>query len=263
MPDLDIMRGTTRQTGPNPVLKVAAALKDPDSFATTLLVIALDAFGPECLNDAEDPDRGPWHPTTFRTMLEEKFGVQLPQQNLDKLMAAVTVVTTDLFFTRVDRFIVLANILAGDEFDPGVWEKADSVECAWAITEALLLDPPDEDNPEPFSDEIRLYVGMVLRDEGYVTPPDVLKIALDGDFSDKVRYGFSDDPEMFEGIYAVQQEKAAEVESILRDCLLELSQQLKSLPVQEGSTDEVLNRIGYMLKLNEPEESDGPDLNLM
>ena len=247
----------------NPVAKLAAALTNPDTYATVLLVIALDTFGPECLYDPDDPDRGAWHPTTFRTMLEEKFGVKLPQANVDKLMAAVTVVTTDLFFTRVDRFITLANILAGDEFDPGVWEKADSVECAWAITEALLLDPPDPDNPEPFSDEIRTYVGLVLRDEGYVTPPDVLKIALDGDFSDKVRYNFSDDPEMFEGIYAVQQEKAAEVESVLRDALTELSQQLQSLPLKEGSTDEVLKRIGHMLELNEPEEAEQPGLGIL
>ncbi len=244
------------------MLRVQHLLRDPDTFATTMLVIAVEAFGPECLYDRDDPDRGPWHPTTFRTMLEEKFGCQLPKANLDKLMAAVTVVTTDLFFGSVMSFIPLANILAGDEFDPDTWEKADAVECAWAITEALLLDPPDGDNPEPFSDEVRTYVGMVLRDEGYVTPPDVLKIAIDGDFSDKVRYNFSDDPEMFEGIYSVQRGKTEEVESILRENLLGLSQQLEALPVREGSTDEILKRIGQMLKLNEPEAPE-PGLGIL
>ena len=241
----------------NPVNRAKALLLDQDTFATTMLVLAVDLFGMECLGDKEDPDRGPWHPSTFRSMLEEHFGVQIPQANLDKLMAAVTIVTTDLFFTKADRFIVLANILAGDEFEPGVWEKADSVECAWAITEALILDPPDEGNPEPFADDIRRYIGFVLRDEGYVTPPDVLKIAIDGDFSDRVRFNFSDDPEMFEGIYAVQQGKTQEVEAVLRDCLLGLSQQLELLPVREGSTAEFQDRIRQMLKLNEPEAEPG------
>lgn len=233
-------------------------LADPDTFATVLLVAAVDAFGPDCLYDADDPDRGPWHASTFRSMLEAHFGVTVPKCNLDKLMAAVAVVTTDLFFKNADRFITLANVLAGDEFDPGEFEKADAVECAWAVTEALLLSPPDDD-PEPFSDEIRAYIGFVLRDEGFVTPPDVLRIAVGGDFSADVRYNFADDPAMFSAIYAVQRDRTAEVEAVIRDGLLELRQQLAALPVSGGSTAEVVERIGRVLAATGPRERTGPE----
>jgi hypothetical protein len=135
--------------------------------------------------------------------------------------------------------VALANVLAGDEFDPSVFDPADSAECAWAITEALLLSPPDDDDPEPFSPEVRTYVGKVLRDEGYVTPPDVLKIALDGDFAEHVRYSFADDPEMFSGIHDVQAGKTQEIESVIREGLSELLDQLKALPLQHGSVAEL------------------------
>lgn len=237
----------------NPAEAVRALLRNPEAFGTTLFVLAVDLW-PDCLGDPEDPERGPWHASTFRSMLEERFGVRLPKVNLDKLMAAVTVVTTDLFWKNADRFIVLANVLAGDEFAPGEFEIADSAECAWAITEALILDPPDDDDPEPFSDDIRYYIGAVLRDEGYVTPPDVLRVAIDSDLADRVRYSFSDDPEMFSGIYAVQQSKTDDVETVLRDCLLELRDQLRSLPLENGSTVEFEKRIAIMLRLNEPTE---------
>lgn len=256
MPDLNIM---PKAPAGNRVDRVRALLQSPDTFGTTMLLLCVDAWGGECLHDPDDPTRGPWHPATFREELTRKFGVQPTRGNLDRLMAAVTVVTTDLFFTNAASFVTLANVLAGDEFDPEVWEKADSVECAWAITEALMLDPPDDDNPNPFSDEVRHYVGAVLRDEGYVTPPDVLKIALDADFADKVSYAFGDDPEMFEGVYAVQQGKADDVEAVLRDRLLDLRGQIDLLPLNDGQTAELSRRIAEMLKLNEPEEPAGPE----
>lgn len=243
----------------NKTKAVISLLQDPDTFATVLLTLVLDTWGEECLHDPEDPERGPWHPTTFRTMIEEHFGVRLPKANLDKLLTAITLITTDLFFKNVDRFIIMANILAGDEFDPTQFEIADSVECAWAITEALLLDPPDDADPEPFSDDVRHYIGFVLREEGYITPPDVLKIAIDGDFKDHVRYNFSDDPEMFSGIYAVQQGKTEEVETVLRENLIALQQQLNMLPLDNGSTAELEQRIAQMVQLNAPTQETGPE----
>lgn len=153
--------------------RIRRLLESPDTFGTILLVLCVDTW-PECLGDKDDPTRGPWHPATFRAELEQHFGAKVPPGNIDKLMAAVTIVTTDLFFTNVRSFIPLANVLAGDEFDPRVWEPADVVECAWGITEALLLDPPDNDNPEPFSDEIRYYIGAVLKEEGFVDRKSVV-----------------------------------------------------------------------------------------
>lgn len=224
---------------------VRKLLTSEGTFATTLLVLACDLYV-----TAETPlkDVLAWSPHTFRMELEQDFGVTLEPHTVSKLMAAVAIVTTNYFFVSLDRFLKLANVLAGGDFDPSSFIPADAVECAWAITEALLLDPPDQDNPEPFTDEIRHYVGAVLREEGFVRPPDILKIALDADWSAQVSYDFAGDPDMFSGIYAVQTEKTEEVTRALQHGLLELLGQLKALPVRQGSTDELEGRIAQMIR---------------
>lgn len=221
-----------------PIQAVRSILTNSDTYATTLLVWAIECYGTECLK---------WSPSTIKLELEQQFGCRLPKDNFDKLVAAVIIVTSDMFFKNVSRFIPLANVLAGDDFDPDEFEKADVVECAWAVTESLLLNPPDEDDPEPFSDEVRHYIGQVLHDEGFVAPPDILKIALDADHSDWIKE-FADDQELMAEINANQQSKAEEVNTILKDGLAELIQQLQSLPLRHGNVTELAKRLQQNLR---------------
>ncbi len=215
-------------------------LLSPDVMASTLLVITADAWGLKELTQ--------WHPKTIRLELNALAGMEVPLANYDKLMAAICIVTTDFFFRDVRRFMVLANTLAGDFFDPSQVVPPDAGECAWAVTEALLLSPPTAENPEPFSDEVRHFIGAVLKEEGFVKPPDILRIALDADFTEQVRYNFSDDPEMFAGIYAVQAEKTTEIETIIKDGLRELMAQLQSLHLVNGTVQDLVLRIGKALE---------------
>ena len=185
---------------------------------------ALDHFGPQF-----------WElsPQTVAMDVEEDTGVRLSPSAMSRLMAAATVVTTDYFSQSLPRFIQLANALCGsppdDEFDP-----ADPYECAWALTEALVLDPP-EDGEEKFCDDVRVYLAEVLKEYGFVTPPDVLRLAIGADLSARVKYDFGDDPEMFAAINDVQRGKAEEVNGLIRDNLTLLVSQLRSLPLKEGS----------------------------
>lgn len=218
---------------------VRRLLGSPDTYATTLLVWALDTFGPELLE---------WHPTTIKMEVEAAAGVRLPKGNLDKLLAAVVILTTDLFFKDAARFVQLANVLAGDDFEPDEFEPADAVECAWAVTEALLLVPPDDADPETFSDEVRLYVGHVLKEEGFVRPPDILRIAIGGDGSARAAADWGRDPELSAAIAAEDARKAAEVEQVVRDGLRELVEQLTALPLREGSTDRLAEKISATIR---------------
>ena len=213
-------------------------ISSDEVYATTMLAIAIDTWGTECFE---------WHPHTLRLELEAEYG-PVTEGNFDRLFAGIAILTTDLFFTDVARFIQLANVLAGSSFDPTVFDPADSAECAWAVTEALLLAYDADENPEPFSDDIRHYITAVLLEEGYVTPPDILKIAIDADFSSKVSFEFGDDPELFQSIYAVQQGKTQEITEILREGLLELLSELKLLPLDHGSTNELEARISQTIK---------------
>ncbi len=219
----------------------ASFLTDEDTFATVLLVLALDTFPPEP-GQKQSPIYG-WHPETVKMELEQTFGVTLPKVTLDKLMTAIMIKTTDLFFRDEAYFVEFANVLSGDDFEPDEFDPADALECAWAVMEGLLLHPPTEEDPEPFCDEIRHYIAFVLKEEGFITPPGILKIALNADFSAKVQSTFADDPALFAGMYQAQQEKTDEIETILKRQLADLTSQLERLPLQTGSTAELVTRL--------------------
>lgn len=216
------------------------------TYGTVLLVWAVDSLGWD--EETKQPNVCVWHPETVRMELEKQVGISLVDENFDKLMACVAVLTTDAFFKDPGRFIILTNALVGEGFDPHQVDHPSSLEIAWAVTEALLLVPPDAKDPEPFSTEVRHYIGQVLREEGYVTPPDILRIALDADFSAKVTYDFGDDPEMFGAITKMQEDKAKTVTAVIAEGLEALLGQLKALPLQTGTTAELEQRIGQTLR---------------
>jgi hypothetical protein len=223
-------------TGINPAELLRRMLAD-DVYATVMLVLYLDRFGPEAAR---------WHPEVVGDAVRREFGPAVKPGNVDRLLAALTISglgegDPNAFFTKAQSFVPLANVLAFDSFDPESFEPADALECAWAVTEALLLHPPD--SAEPFGPEVRTYVGKVLADEGFVSPPDVLRIALGGDFSGRVRYDYADDPDLFAGIYAAQQGKGDEVASTVRSALLELAGQLETLPLRHGDAGEFIKRV--------------------
>jgi len=212
-------------------------LTSGEIYATAALMLATDAWGTECLG---------WAPQTLRMELASEWGVEPAPITVDKLMAAITILTTDMFFRELPKFIALCNVLSDSEFNPSVFDPADALECAWGVSEAVLICPP-EDDPEPFSDEIRAFIGHTLKDEGFIKPPDILRIALDADFTEQVQYGFSDDPALFSSVYAVQADKTEEVNECLRENLIELIRQLKSLPLKNGQTQDIEQRLQTML----------------
>lgn len=235
---------------------VRSMLRGEGTYATVILVWAIDHFGFD--PETRQPHVFVWAPETIMHEIQRDTGVEPIKLNFDKLMAAITIVTTDLFFKNLSRFLVLANVLSGDEFQPDEVEYPDSAELAWALTEGLLLSPPDED--EPFCDDIRHYISHQLQEEGYVTPPDILRIAIGADLSDKVRFSFGDDPEMFSMIYQNQQAKADEVNAVVREGMQELVQQLKTLPLREGTTKELEERVGSIAHKAEAEGSSASKL---
>lgn len=215
-------------------------LRSPDSFATPLLVLCIDRLGWEMLND----DGSPWAPETIRYEVQSEFQVRLPDRNLDKIMAAISVLTSDDFFQNLPKFIMICNVLAGDTFDPSVFDPATCAEMAWAITEALLLEPVDND--EPFAEDIRRYVGFMLTEEGFGSPPDVLRIAM-RDGGDPLSV-WSDEPDLYQAAYEIQREKTTDIQTMLQSNLVELVHQLEQLPLEKGSTDELLQRMQQGLK---------------
>jgi len=219
-------------SNPNQAL-IQRILVDPNAFATTLVVCLVDAYGTEMFQLS---------PETIRVESEEDFGIQWPQANFDRLMAGVALVVTDNFYNNLPDFIELCNILSGSPATPGVFYPADAAECAWGVTEALLLSPPDGE--EAFTDEIRSYIGKVVEMEGIMSPPDILRIGiLSGDHKIKAHNGFSDDPELYSAIWGAEQSKTEDINNLVKGRLTLLVQQLASLKLVNGNTANIAKKM--------------------
>lgn len=207
------------------------AWTSPETFATVLLTLFLDKFGMEALE---------WDPATITLEIEEEFNVDLPQLSLDRLLVAIQIVTTDKFYKSLPDFIAFCNTLDGEEYDPRVFDPADAEEVAWGITEALMLSPPDDDDKEPFTDEIRAYIGAVLDSEGLINAPDVLQIALRRARISPNIDDFSDDPDMFSAVYTLEEGKKEDINQAIKLKLQLLIAQLSALNLENGNTAEVV-----------------------
>ncbi len=216
---------------------------NPDTFATVLLVLLADQYGPEAYGG--DPEKGndPWTAETILMHVEEDFGVTMPQGNLDKLMVAIDLLTSDNFYQSMPDFVNWCNVLSGDTYDPNTWDPADSSEIAWGITEAFIIEPPQEE--DPFSDEICAYIGAVLDSEGMMRPPDVLRLAKRDvmDLTGQVSAEFSDDPEMYSSIYGLEASKTDDVNNYVKANIAALGHQLEQLPLTEGETKGIVERM--------------------
>lgn len=217
-----------------------ALLLSEESFSTPLFLLVMDSYGPDALE---------WSPETIRMELEDDFHLKLPKVTLDKIMAAITIVTTNFFYKDVTRFIQLCNIMAGDDFQADIFDPADAEEMLIAITEAILLWPPNDDPEDTeFSPEIREYISQVLGQQGILKPFDVLKLAFNKDESSKVDAEYADDPEMYSAIYESQQMKTDGLKTIYLENMTALTQQLRLLTLRSGSTETVVSQLQSMVE---------------
>jgi hypothetical protein len=212
--------------------------KSPQTFGSVLLTVFLDRFGVEGLQ---------WDPATVVMEVEEEFDVDMPQCAIDKLMAAINILTSDSFYTNLPDFVMLCNVLSGDTYRPDMFDPADSAEVAWGLTEGLLISPPDDQENEPFSDEIRAYIGAVLDTEGIINAPDILQIALrQANVSDAANQ-FSDDPAMFNAIYDVEAGKTEDINNSIKQKALMLVAQLQAIKLDNGVTEQVVKTLSESL----------------
>lgn len=202
---------------------------DQASCATTLVTAYADAFGePGSLVPVWDRD------TVVAEIIAE-FGVEPSRAILDRLMTGIVLVTTDRFYKSLMDFVMFAPVLSGGVLDPATPDFPDAAECAWGITEALLLSPPDQGDDEPFCDEIRHYLGHVLADEGITNPPDVLAIAIMPTAMPGGAVGAD--------AAAFEHAKCEEIRDIVRDGLSRLLDQLENLELHTGDVRNLTDRL--------------------
>lgn len=200
--------------------------RNQESFATTLITVFVDNYKTEGFT---------WSPETIEMEINDDFEIRIPRPNMDRLLTAINLITSDDFYKSLPDFINYCNILSGDTYDPRNWDPATAVEVAWGVTEGVLLSPPDDNDENPFTEEIVSYIGKVLDDEGIITAPDILRIATRENPATFVNAEFSDDPLMYNSIYDLEASKTDAINAAVKQGLAALSQQLSVLPLKGGS----------------------------
>lgn len=215
----------------------------PGMYAFNLVTMFLDCYGKEGLY---------WLPETIEMTIREDFGVDLSPASFDRLMTGINILTSNSFFVSESDFTRECVALAGTFAPEDLLELPDCLDVAWGITEALLLHPPEGENP--FSPEIVGYIAHALQEEGITNPPDVLRIASSqlADLANQVSYDYSDDPEMFGMISQMESSKTDDINKTVRARLTGLLQQLQALPLRSGKTGFVAALLGKLPHSDEP-----------
>jgi hypothetical protein len=205
------------------------------AFAATLLLICINTLGEVVLNG----EYGTILPQTLASELKRNYNIDLPPENLGKIMAAISVITTDNLTRSLPSFLATIHGLIGDGTDWTYEEPLDIEDIAWAIMEATLLWPPEEELN--YSPEIIGYVQLMLSREGLKSTPAILAFARDeeNNYSDVGQ--FDDD---------IVQEQASRLEAIneyVEQQQHELLTQLESIPSLKVSAESIVAAINAEL----------------
>ena len=207
--------------------------KDEDSMGLPLITMFIAHYGMDAIN---------WAPATIAMEIHDDFGVDCNRVVFDKLMCSIQLLTSNRFFVSLPDFCKICVSLAGE---PDAY-LPDAGDCAWGITEALLISPPDKD--EPFVEEIRAYIGEALRLEGILNPPDVLRIALrdKGELLSQLSYDYSDDPDMFQVIASTEKQKTDNINQMVKIRMRKMLEQMSKLPLPKefkANADRVVTKL--------------------
>lgn len=145
-------------------VQLRAILMDPSCLATPLHCIFYKEFGEDIYT---------WSSETLDLEAEDTWGVRIPQVNLDKLEALIAAIQSHIFYTDWSAFTAVAQVLSGSEDPFDLSDPLLVAEAAWAVVEVGLNDS----SPAPWGDELRQYLKVLLREEGFTRPPGPLSFA--------------------------------------------------------------------------------------
>jgi hypothetical protein len=139
--------------------EAAKLLASDDAYAFVLMTILLPVFGDDLFTEDS---------AVLFADIEDYFDCHLSEESENRINAAITAMTTDLFFTNINMFNAITLAFAeGDigDIPEGVMETPDVGDMLWAVQEVSLLvgEPKEsEEFQSMFSPEVMSYVGNML-----------------------------------------------------------------------------------------------------
>lgn len=141
--------------------EAAKLLASDDTYAFVLIAILLPVLGDDLFT--EDT-------SILFADIEDYFDCHLSEESENRINAAITAMTTDLFFTNVNMFNSITLAFAeGDigDIPDGIMETPDVGDMLWAVQEmSLLIGEPKESEEfqSKFSPEVVSYINENLAD---------------------------------------------------------------------------------------------------
>jgi hypothetical protein len=207
-------------------------------LASSLFIAFVDMFGLDSLCGVDDAR---WDPQTVEMEMDAVSGQSIPQ-NLDKIMAAAEVVSTNHFDNSLPDFIRICNVLSDSPTD-GTFDPAEVREIAWAVIEVGLLTGV---RPQ-LSREICGYIQKAIQSEGFNSPPSPLDTIIKPDDGWQTTAQDTEDSELFAMTQDASDGREQEVQQYLSVRLSRLLHEIQTLPISNLEADWV-NNIGQTLK---------------
>lgn len=168
--------------------EAAKLLASDDAYAFVLMTILLPVFGDDLFTEDS---------AVLFADIEDYFDCHLSEESENRINAAITAMTTDLFFTNVNMFNAITLAFAeGDigDIPEGVMETPDVGDMLWAVQEvSLLIGEPKESEEfqSLFSPSVTNYVSDMIAsvaEDLEEVPDDVDSIdeAFDEPYFDRV-----------------------------------------------------------------------------
>lgn len=139
--------------------EAAKLLASDDAYAFVLMTILLPVFGDDLFTEDS---------AVLFADIEDYFDCHLSEESENRINAAITTMTTDLFFTNVNMFNAITLAFAeGDigDIPEGIMETPDVGDMLWAVQEvSLLIGEPKESEEfqSLFSPSVMSYVGDMI-----------------------------------------------------------------------------------------------------
>ena len=202
------------------LLTPAEVFSGTHAFATSLLLVSVDTFGPECTS---------WLPETVAIESSLRFKVDIEDETLSKLRAVWALLQTDGFYQRIPEFVDVCNGLNG--YSEAVIPTV--AEMAWGVVEASVVYPSPNDEV-PFSLDIAQFIRTSSEMQGYQQLPGVLEAAaVAAPIMEDPLSAFADDPEMYGAIKKDQNQDKRLMEIAVWRQLSNLMGQLRRLQLRD------------------------------
>lgn len=219
------------------MLKPNEVFSRPDMHASCLLLMAVDSWGLECIE---------WEPETFSSAVQTTFGTELDGLNYDKLNAAISLLSSNLYHRSPGAFCAVNKALSFKSVQPNEFNVCSLDDVLWGTTEAQLIEGQEEFIEQGFTQDISRYVGQLLEAEGITNPPSNVAFAkIDEKYLEANKNTEFEDPMAWKMTMQREESEIEQMNKFMGVNLQRLFLQLRELPLT--NKDEMKGQIDAML----------------